>query len=110
MTRSLIGMQIIIRGNEFEDNDLYATISAINQDEQKILLKLNKALVKKVTIYQHVVASPRLMKDKIDFFKTNGPLSCSLTWVPDEKYNVNAPMDLSWWRGGAAAIADLYWD
>ena len=110
MTKPLIGMQIVIRENEFEDSELHATISDINQDEQKILLKLNEPLIKKSTTYQYVVASPRLLKDKIDLLKTNKSLGCSLTWVPDEKYNMNSPMDLSWWRGGGVAIADLYWE
>ena len=46
-------------------------------------------------------------KDDLDSLAKGDVLGCSLTWVPDDKDNLDEPMDLSWWRGGAAAITDL---
>ena len=36
-----------------------------------------------------------------------GRLSCSITWVSRDRFDPAQPFDLSWWRGGAAATADL---
>lgn len=108
MDNLLIGMRVIVCGNEFENERSSAIIRAVDESESKILLELNEAMVKKGTVYRHIVASPRLSKDSISSLATTGSVGCALTWIPEEKYNSHAPMDLSWWRGGAAAIADLY--
>ena len=108
MSSNLIGMKIIIRGNEFIDRDLSASIVMIDEDKNSMLLKLEEPIKNKTTTYHHIVASPRLSKDAIDSISTTGTLGCSVTWVPEVKYDAQNPMDLGWWRGGAATITDLY--
>jgi len=107
MASSLVGKRILVRGNEFEDKDLPAMIVVVDEEKQKLLLELDEPLINRSTTYRHVVASPRLRKDSIDLLVSGGILGCTVTWVPDEKYNSSAPTDLSWWRGGGAAITDL---
>lgn len=107
MSSALVGSKVIIRGNEFVDQDMSASIVMIGADNKTILLELDEPLEHVSTTYRHIVASPRLSKDDISVLDTTGILGCSVTWVPDDKYNSNNPTDLGWWRGGAATIADL---
>lgn len=107
MSSNLIGKRTVIRGNEFVDQDLSGSIVMVDVGNKSILLELDEPLKSTSTTYRHVVASPRLSKDDLDSLDTTGVLGCSVTWVPDDKYDSNKPMDLSWWRGGAAAITDL---
>ena len=107
MTSSLLGSQAIIRGNDFVAQDLNVVIVTIGADNKTVLLKLDVPLKYASTTYRYAVAAPRLSKDDLGVLAVDGVLGCSVTWVPDEKYNSNEPMDLSWWRGGAAAITDL---
>jgi hypothetical protein len=108
MAKFLVGQRIFIRENEFEDQILSARVSVVDECNQKLLLEFDSPLVSNGMSYSRAVASPRLSKDSIDALLLNGVLGCSVTWVPDGKYNSSKPLDLSWWRGGAAAIADLY--
>ena len=108
MSRTIIGTKVSIRKNEFVGQDLSATIVTIEADNKSILLKLDKPLEIASTTYLYVIAIPRSAKDSLDILIVDGTLGCSVTWVPEEEDNLNEPMDLSWWRGGAAAITDLY--
>jgi hypothetical protein len=105
---SLIGQRIFIRGNEFSDKDLLAQVAAFDEHNRNLLLEFDSPFVNKGKSYRRAVASPRLSRDDFNLLLTNKVLGCSVTWVPDEKFNVNEPMSLSWWRGGAAAVTDLY--
>lgn len=107
MSSNLIGKTAIIRGNDFVERDLSAFIVMVDVDNKSILLELDAPLKSASTTYRHVVASPRSSKDGLDSIGTTDTLGCSVTWVPDDKYDPNKPVDLSWWRGGAAAITDL---
>lgn len=108
MAKSLIGQRIFIRGNEFSDQDLSALVAVVDENNQKILLEFDNPLVSNSTSYSRAVASPRLSKDSVNSLLVDGVLGCSVTWVPDGRFNSSEPMDLSWWRGGAAAVTDLY--
>lgn len=107
MAKSLIGQRIFIRGNEFSDQDLSAQVAVVDENNKKLLLEFDSPLISNSTSYIRAVASPRLSKDSVGSLLVNGVLGCSVTWIPDGKFNSSEPMDLSWWRGGAAAVADL---
>lgn len=107
MSSSIVGLKVIIRGNEFVDKDLCAFIVTIDEDKQSILLELEEPIYHSSMTYRHVVAAPRLCKDDLNTLSVKKVLGCSVTWVPESKYNLDEPMDLSWWRGGAATITDL---
>jgi len=107
MSYKLVGSKTIIQSNDFIVYDQSAVIVTIDTITNKILLKLDSSFEYKGTTYSHVVASPRLSRDDLSTFEKNGVIGCSLTWVPNTKFNIQNPMNLSWWRGGAVAIADL---
>ena len=107
MSSAIVGSKVIIRGNDFVAQDLSASIVTIDVDNKTVLLKLDEPLNHTSTTYRYIVAAPRLSKDDLGVLIVERVLGCSVTWVPDGKYNPNDPMDLTWWRGGAAAITDL---
>ncbi|TQV78838.1 hypothetical protein FKG94_12520 [Exilibacterium tricleocarpae] len=107
MSSSLIGKNAVIRSNGFVDQDTNGFIAMIDEGSKSMLLKLDEPLKSTGTTYRHVVASARLSRDDLGVLDTVGVLGCSVTWVPEGKFDSNNPMDLSWWRGGAAAITDL---
>ena len=107
MTDSLVGKQVILLANDFVIQDLPATIVIVDIDNNKLLLELDIPLEHANTTFLHIVALPRLSRDDLSVLVGVGVLGCSVTWVPEEKYDPNNPFDLSWWRGGGAAITDL---
>jgi hypothetical protein len=107
MASVIVGSKVIIRGNDFVSQDISAAIVTIDADNKTVLLKLDELLNHTSTTYGYVVAAPRLSKDDLGVLIVDRILGCSVTWVPDDKYNPNDPMNLTWWRGGAAAITDL---
>jgi hypothetical protein len=107
MSNKLVGAKTIIQSNDFVAQDQSAVIVTIDSTTNKILLKLDRYFEYEGTTYSHVIASPRLSRDDLDTLEKDGVIGCSLTWVPDTKFNTQDPMNLTWWRGGAAAIADL---
>ena len=107
MFTNLIGKKVTIKSNDFVEQAQQANIVTIDTTTNKILLKLNIPFENMGTTYSHVVALPRLSRDDLGTLEKNGVVGCSLTWVPDSKFSSQNPVDLSWWRGGAAAIADL---
>lgn len=108
MSSILIGRKVFIRGNDFLDQDSEALVLKVDDASQTLLLELASPIEMKNITYCYVVASTRLDAHSLDLLISNGVLGCAITWIPEGKYNPSNPMDLSWWRGGAAAITDLY--
>ena len=102
----LVGKKVVVGANDFVQQELAATIMA-DVENKTVLLGLDKPLINGNTMYQHVVISARLAKDDLDTLANNGVLGCSVTWVPESQFSRTDPFDLSWWRGGAAAITDV---
>lgn len=107
MLKDLVGEEVIIGANEFIDHDVIASISMIDKENGLMLLELDEPKVSETVMYRRAVASPRLSEEDICGLGMSGILGCSITWIPEDKYDPDNPMDLSWWRGGGAAIADL---
>ena len=103
----LIGKKVVVGANDFVQQELAATIIMTDVENKTVLLGLDKPLINGNTMYQHVVMSARLAKDDLDTLADNGVLGCSVTWVPESQFSRTDPFDLSWWRGGAAAITDV---
>lgn len=95
-----------IKANDFSSSDLLAYVRGASDLEQKILLKFDQPLVIGNITYSHAVISPRLARDDIRTLLSKGALGCAVTWVPAGRFDPTKPFDVSWWRGGAAAVAD----
>lgn len=55
----------------------------------------------------HVVASIRHEDRSLTDIANGQNLLCGITLVPESRFDPNKPCDLSWWRGGGAAIGDV---
>jgi hypothetical protein len=104
---ALIGRPVTIRMNDFVDMPTYGHIQFIDSTKNSVAIKLDSPLEAGDIRYEWVVASARLQRDNLDTLINDKTLGCGVTWIPNTKFNINSPFDLSWWRGGAAAIADI---
>lgn len=106
----LIGLDVKVRANYFIQVDLAARITYASEHDRKFLLELDTPMTISGVTYKHAIASPRLARDDLNVLLSNGVLGCSVTWVPKERFDQNKPLDLTWWRGGAAAVTDVMLD
>lgn len=106
-TNSLTGRSVMIRANDFVDAPTHGCIQFIDVTTNAVAIELVTPLEAGGVRYEWAVASPRLARDNLDTLVHTGVLGCGVTWVPDSRFNPSVPFNLNWWRGGAAAIADL---
>ncbi len=106
MRNNLIN-QIVV----FPSNDLFQSAVegiVIANDNKTIAVKLLEAFElnngKECT---HLVAKLRYEDQSFESAKEGDCILCALTLVPHERFNSNDPCNVSWWRGGNAAIADV---
>ena len=103
----LVGRDVKVCSNEFIQMDLVMRIAYISEHSQTLLLEFSDPINISGVTYTHAVAAPRLARDDLNVLLTNGVLGCAITWVPKERFDQSKPLDLTWWRGGAAAITDV---
>lgn len=106
----LIGRNVRVRANDFIQMDLAARITDVSEQDRKFLLGLGTPITISGVTYTHVIASPRLARDDLNVLLSNGVLGCAVTWVPKDRFDQSNSFDLAWWRGGAAAVADVMLD
>lgn len=106
----LIGRRVRILANDIILLDLMAHIACIDESDRRILLQLDFPLIISGKTFTYAVISPRLDKDNLSDLLISGTLGCSVTWVPKDLFDPVKPFDLSWWRGGVAAITDVVLD
>ena len=104
---SLIGLRVTVRANDFVDAVTHGRIRLVDPSTNSILLEFDAPIDAGGVRYSKAVASPRLAHDKLVTLVKEGELGCGITWIPDTRFDSKAPFDLTWWRGGAAAIADI---
>jgi hypothetical protein len=104
---SLTGRSVLIRANDFVDAPTRGRIRFIDMTTNAVAIELDTPLEAGGIRYEWAVASPRLARDNLDTLINTGVLGCGISWVPNSRFSPSAPFDLSWWRGGAAALADL---
>lgn len=103
----LIGRQVHGRATEFFGPPFAAVIRAIDPDSKSLLLEFVPPVQIEAQAYPFAVAHPRLQRDNLGVLLRDGVLGCAVTCVPLDRHDSARPFDLSWWRGGAAAIVDL---
>ncbi len=88
-----------------------ADVVQVGQDQPTgktaLLLELRSPLKYKNEEYKHFIASTRHEGASLEQMFSGTQVGCNLTGVPLERLKNENPFDLSWWRGGAAAIADV---
>ncbi|MBD8900354.1 hypothetical protein [Rhodanobacter sp. DHG33] len=81
-----------------------------DEADRKILLELDHALSVVGVLYKYAIAAPRLAKNNLMDLLNVGVLGSAVTWVPDAEFDASKPLDVSWWRGGGAAVTDVCLD
>ncbi len=107
---SLLGRKVVIFANDNIPRKLIAHIAYISESERKILLELTPSLVCAHVTHTHAVAQPRSGKEDWNAWLTSGTLRCGVICIPQEYFDPSHPVDISWWRGGLAAITDVVLD
>ena len=106
-TDSLLGKRVAIRANDFLDVASHGRIKFGEPIGNSVLIELDTPVNANGLHYTQVVASVRLTRDSVATLLSTETLGCGVTWIPESRFSASAPFDLSWWRGGAAAIADI---
>lgn len=105
----LIGCKIDIVG---EDPVLFssgasAEIRAADAKSQTLLLVFIPTVRVGGQNYQFAVATGYLDDDNLGKLIKEGTLGCRIKLIPSDRYDASRPLDVTWWRGGAAAIGTL---
>jgi hypothetical protein len=103
----LVGRRVKILGNEFTPKLCIGKILCDIAKTNSIVIELDQSITVDDGEYKNAVASPRLPRHKLDAFFSVGAIGCGITWVPIARFDPKNPLDLSLWRGGAAAISDV---
>src|SRR6266849_4198882 len=104
---SLINRRVMVLESDAIHMTQAAQSTKVSQLEKALLLEFGQPSLIEGKGYRYAIASPRLERDDLTTLLQKGSLSCGVTWVPEERFNEQRPFDLSWWRGGAAAITDI---
>jgi hypothetical protein len=103
----LIGRQVHIRAAELSGVTVAAVIRAVDPESLSLLLEFVLPAQIGPPTYPYAVARPRLERDDLGTLLDSGILGCGIVCVPPDRYDPARPFDLSWWRGGGAAVGDL---
>jgi hypothetical protein len=76
-------------------------------DAVAFLLELSLPLKHQTSEYRYFIATPRHEGVTFDRLLSGATVGSNLTGIPEDRARSTNPFDLSWWRGGAAAIADV---
>jgi hypothetical protein len=109
----LIGRRVRIIGIDLpnDPNAIHelpsAVVRMIDTADQLILVEFLMPVRVKAETYSLAVVSPRHEGDDLRVLLQGGTMSCAVTCIPPHRYDPARPFDVSWWRGGGAAIGGL---
>ena len=106
-TLGLVGRHVRVLASDLFENSTQAKIAAVDTDSNSLLISFEPEAEIGSQKYPFAIARPRLQGDDVASLISCGVLGCAMTCIPWDRYNASNPFDLSWWRGGAAAICDL---
>ena len=72
-----------------------------------LLLRIEDPIVFEGETCEYLVAQTRHVGAKLDSILSGENVACNLTRIPEGRLKTQDPSDLSWWRGGLAAIGTL---
>ena len=113
---NLVGKLVRIgAGDVFDEPDLskpfgehfFAVVISVSHDASAIALLLREPFTIGNKMFSHAVASPRHQGILVSELLEEKSIPSAVTLVPDQQFSVESPFDLSWWRGGNAAIATI---
>ena len=105
--KQLVGNKVRILENDLFEKSNVAIIRAIDVDNKSLLLEVSfqKQVDQQTPVF--VVAQVRYCNNDLSNLIAGNVLHCNLTCIPRDRYNLEKPFDLSWWRGGDTIIAGV---
>lgn len=85
----------------------FAVVISVSHDASAIALLLREPFTIGNKVFSHAVAAPRHQGILVSELLEEKSMLSAVTLVPDQQFSVESPFDLSWWRGGNAAIATI---
>ena len=98
-------LRALVRGEGFLGADREAVVEL--SSDTALLARLQEPLWHEGKPITHVVVQARHESDGFRDLKPGRKFSCNVTAIPAEQAASDNPLDLSWWRGGTAAITDM---
>ena len=104
---AFVGRRIRVRADDLFEGPIEAVVIAQDPVSDALLLRFSPTAVVDAERFEFAVSSVRNERESLDTLRQRGTAACALTFVPVSRYDPARPFDHTWWRGGAAAIADL---
>jgi len=104
---AVVGRRIQVRADGLFEMPVDAVVVAQDAVSDSLVLQFGRGVVIDSQRFEVAVARGRNERHSLDTLCWQGTVGCALTCVPASRYDPTRPFDVSWWRGGAAAIADL---
>ena len=106
-TAKLVGRRVKVCASDLFGEPVDAVVLAEDVASKSLQLRFTQPVVVDAQRFDFAVSKVRLRRDSLDTLLSVGTVGCALTCVPPNRMDPARPFDTSWWRGGAAAIADL---
>ena len=100
-----MAMKLRILQEGFLPSDQEAVVE--RQTSSALLLRFTHPFQLRETTIEYAVAQVRHKETSFDGLEKGTRILCNITAIPSEEAKSDDPFDLSWWRGGNAAITDV---
>lgn len=116
ITPNLIGKLVRIGAGDVFDGshlpkpfaeDFFAVVIHVSHGSSAVALLLKEPFTIGGKVFSHAVAAPRHEGISVSELLEGKNILSAVTLVSDQQFSVKSPFDLSWWRGGNAAIATI---
>jgi hypothetical protein len=106
MRAQLLGRNLEVSAIEFSDAPMRGVV--VDVAGETIALQLESALMTlSGECASHLVATIRHESNGVSDITDGKTVMCGFILVPASRFRSHNPCDVSWWRGGGAAIGDL---
>ncbi len=106
MDSHLINRTVLALASEISDHPLKGVVVGVT--ENSLAVRLDETVhLPNAENARYLVASIRHEYKTLADIAEGRQVLCGLILVPALKFKPNEPCDVSWWRGGAAAVGDV---
>jgi hypothetical protein len=106
MSFELLNKAVLATAHDLSPNPIPGTIIGCTNNAIAVRLEFSLMLPNHVEA-AYLVASIRHENKSLMEINSGQQVLCALTPVPTANFDPAKPCDLSWWRGGGAAIGDI---
>lgn len=107
MNFSLINRKLVVTALDLSADSIEGTV--IYATDDRVALRLSKPIVlNNGDMAPYLVASIRHEGKSTQDIICGQNVVCGITLVPASRFDSRNPCDTSWWRGGGAAIGEIF--